>query len=832
MQNQIHTMIKPTWAFCAPFCLSILFATGLLAQGITTESVLLNGIRARHLGPAVMSGRISTMAVHPNDANTIYIGAAGGGVWKTVSGGMSIRPIFDDFTQSIGKIAIAPSEPETVYVGTGEPWPRNSVSVGTGMYKSKNGGTTWEAIGLDQTERISDIIVHPTDPNTLYVAALGHLWNANKERGVFKSTDGGKTWNNIFYIDENTGASDLDFDPRNPEVVYAVMWSFRRYPWSFDSGFTGKSGVYKSTDGGATWQPIHNGLPDETLGRMAIGVAPSNGDVVYLSVECKSVDKRGLYLSTDAGANWKRVSTDFNTTVRPFYFSNLTVDPHNDSIVMKCGLNAIVSEDRGHVFRSVGSNVHSDIHDIWIDPNNTQHVLLATDGGVYESTDRGYTARMWMNLPVSQFYHVSVDDAIPFNVYGGLQDNGSWMGPSRKAGGVENKDWTNVMGGDGFFVFRHKKKAHILFAESQGGMLARYNTETGQSQYITPYRKGDEEKLRFNWNSPILQSPTDDERMYFASQYLYRTTDMGESWDRISPDLTTDDDAKQEQYRSGGLSIDNSGAENHCTIYTMAESPKDANILWVGTDDGNLQVTSNGGQNWTNVVANISGLPAHTWVTFVEASPHDAQTAYVTFDGHRTGDMQTYLYQTTDLGKTWTRLASSDVEGYALCVRQDQQQPSLLYLGTEFGLYVSLDAGTSWARFTNNMPKVGVRHIVIHPRDNALVMATHGRGIIVLDDLSPLQQLGSDIVGAKVAFLRTQPTLLKDPGAGGGWFGGAGNFSAENPGRMAQVIYYNPKRHTFGKMYFEIWKDGKMVREIPAGKAAGINVVDMPTSLP
>lgn len=814
---------------------SCLFFQKAEAQGsqVTTNSTLLDGLRARQIGPAVMSGRVSSIAVHPNDPTIIYIGAAGGGVWKTVTGGTVLRPIFDDHTQSIGKIAIAPSEPETVYVGTGEQWTRNSVSVGTGIYKSTNGGSSWEAIGLDDTERISDIIVHPKDPNTAYVAALGHLWDANEERGVFKTTDGGKTWEKVLYIDENTGASDLDFDPRNPDVVYATTWSFRRYPWSFDSGFTGGSGVYKSTDGGRNWSKIQNGLPDEKLGRMAIAVAPTNGDVVYLSVECKSAAKKGLYLSTDAGANWKMVSNDFNTTVRPFYFSNMTVDPTNDSIVAKCGFQGIISENRGEVFRMIGNSVHSDIHDIWIDPTNPKHLLIATDGGIYESIDRGRTTKMWMNLPVSQFYHVSVDNEKPFNVYGGLQDNGSWMGPSRRAGGIGNNDWTNVYGGDGFYAFRHPLKEDIIFAEYQGGNLVRYNKKTGQAKSIAPYRGTGEEELRYNWNSPVHISTLRPERMYFASQYLYRSEDMGESWERISPDLTTDDPNKQQQYASGGLSIDNSTAENNCTIYTIAESPVAEQTIWVGTDDGNLQVTSDGGQTWRNVTANVPDLPAATWVTFVEPSPHDARTAFVTFDHHRMGDMTTYLYKTTDMGATWTRLANTEeVEGYALSVRQDLVQPNLLFLGTEFGLYISLDEGTTWARFTNNMPKVGVRAMVIHPRDNALVMATHGRGIILIDDLSPLRQITAEMLEEKVVFFDTPPTILSDPGAGGSWFGGSGNFVAGNPSTAAPVIYYNQKRHTFGKMYIEIYKDGEKIKEIQAGKSAGINVVRMPTSLP
>ncbi|GJM35248.1 MAG: hypothetical protein DHS20C18_42490 [Saprospiraceae bacterium] len=812
--------LLPVLAFISP---------NLFAQ--TTTNALFGGMRARQIGPAVMSGRISSIAVEPGKAEVIYVGSASGGLWKSVSGGASFRPIFDDYSQSIGKVAIAPSAPETVWVGTGEPWTRNSISVGTGVYKSTNGGTSWKLMGLENSEHISDIIVHPEQPNTVYVAAQGHLWNANEERGVYKTTDGGENWERVLYIDENTGAADLDIDPDNPEILYAAMWSHRRYPWSFDSGLNGKSGLYKSTDGGKNWKPIQEGLPKEMLGRMAIAVAPSNGQVIYVAVECKSKDGKGLYLSTDQGANWKKVNNDFNTTVRPFYFSNMVVDPLNDSIVMKCGLQAIISEDRGDRFRQIDGTVHSDIHDIWIDPANTKHVLVATDGGMYESFDRGFSFKMWMNLPVSQFYHVSVDNDQPFNVYGGLQDNGSWFAPSRKAGGIGNSDWKNTFGGDGFYSFRHPVEEDVVFCEYQGGNLVRYNKKTGQAKDIQPYPADGEEKFRYNWNAPIHLSPTNPNRMYFGAQYLFVSEDMGDSWKRISSDLTTDDSEKQKQHESGGLSVDNSTAENHCTVYSIAESYQDGQTIWVGTDDGNLQVTMDAGKTWTNVVGNVPDLPLNTWVTFIEPGRFDRNTAFVTFDGHRTGDGKTYLYKTSDGGKSWKNLATAAVEGYALSVRQDPVNPDLLFLGTEFGLYISVDGGSSWARFENNIPKVGVRDMVIQEREGSLVLGTHGRGVIILDDLTPLRQMSEEVAESKVHFFEIQPTVLRDPGAGGSWFGGSGNFVGDNPSSNAQIVYYMGKRHTFGKMYIEVWKDGELLKTLPAGKSAGINIVNMPTAL-
>ncbi len=794
-------------------------------------SSLFGALRARHIGPAVTSGRITAIDALDATPEVIYVGSASGGVWKSVSGGAEFRPVFDDHTLSIGALAVDQNNPDIVWVGTGEANVRNSVSVGDGIYKSTDGGVSWKNTGLKNTERIADIIVHPSNSDVVYVAALGHLWNANEERGVYKTTDGGKTWNRVLYIDENTGAADLSIDPRNPDVLYVAMWGFRRWPYFFDSGFGGKSGLYKTTDGGQTWNTIHNGLPGETLGRMAVEVAPSNGDVIYLTVECKSKDKKGLYLSTDAGASWEKVNNEFGTTVRPFYFSTMVADPKNDSIVYKTGLNLIISENRGKGFRSMPGSVHSDVHAVWINPNNTKHVLIGTDGGVYESFDRGRSFKMFMNLPVSQFYHVSVDDEEPFNVYGGLQDNGSWFAPSRKAGGVTNADWKSTFGGDGFWSFRHPTDKDIVFAEYQGGNLVRYNKTTGMAQQIKPYPTGDEGKYRFNWNTPIHLSPTNPDRMYFGSQFLFMSTDKGDTWQRISPDLSTNDPARLRQKESGGLTIDNSTAENHCTIYTIGESPKDGKVIWAGTDDGNLHISTDGGANWANTVTNIPGLPPNTWVSHVEPGRFDRLTAFATFDGHRSGDMKTYVFKTSDGGKTWKSLATSQVDGYAFCIRQDLVNPELLFLGTEFGLFISVDGGENWARFENNLPKVAVHDIAIHPRDHALVLGTHGRGAIIIDDITPLRQITPEVLAQPVQFFTTAPTVLRDPGAGGGWFGGQGQFVGANPSSAAKIVYYMSKRHTFGKMYVEVWKDGQLLRTLPAGKSAGINVVEMPTAM-
>jgi photosystem II stability/assembly factor-like uncharacterized protein len=814
--------------------LSFLFATnwGAAQSTFETTTALFGDLNARQIGPALMSGRVSCLAVDPTDPTIVYVGAAGGGVWKTKNAGGSIEPIFDDHTQSIGAIALAPSEPQVVYVGTGEPWTRNSVSIGDGVYKSTDGGTRWTHLGLGQTERISGIAVHPDDPNTVYVAALGPLWSDGEQRGVFKSTDGGQHWEKVLYLSPSTGAANISLDPNQPEVLFVAMWDHRRTPHSFDSGYRGMSGLYRTTDGGANWTELTEGLPREKLGRIGVEVAPSNSLTVYASVETASPKTKGLYRSDDGGDSWALVDRGFANQVRPFYFAELSVDPSNDSIVAKCGLNTVISEDGGTTWNTFDSRIHSDSHDIWFDPANGKHILVATDGGVYESQDRGETFKMWQNLPLSQYYRVSVDNAKPYRIYGGLQDNGSWYGPSEKPGGITNADWQKTLGGDGFYSFRHPTKPHFVFSEYQGGALARFDERTGQTKAIAPYADETTGELRYNWSAPIHLS-ADGKRLYFASQYLYRSADDGENWERISPDLTTNDTTYQKQKTSGGLSIDNSGAENYTTIYAVAESPVDQNVVWVGSDDGLLHLTTNGGDDWTEVGHRLPAAPQNGWITYVEASPVDARTAFVTVDDHRRGDMQPYVYRTDDGGLNWTRLTDEDIEGYALSIRQDPVNPDLLYLGTELGLYLSLDGGESWAPFRNNLPRVAIRDMVIQQREADLVMGTHGRGVIILDDLEALRQLTPEITSQPIAFLETEPTYFYDAGASGaGRFSGSGQFVGGNPSTAARVMYYAKRRHTFGKMYMEIYRDGELIRELPAGKSAGLNVVSLQTRLP
>lgn len=806
--------------------LSCLTHSGFSQENITLSGEELFGnMRARHIGPALMSGRINDLENHPTNDKIIYAGSAGGGVWKSTNGGVSFLPIFDDHAQSIGVVRLSPHDPDnTIWVGTGETWTRNSVSVGDGLYKSADGGSNWQKVGFEKSERISSIEFHPDDPNTIYVGVLGALWSDSEERGIYKSTDGGQSWEQILYLNPATGCSDLIIDPQNPDTMYASMWEFRRTAWSFSSGGE-NSALYKSTDGGESWEKIHQGFPEGKLGRIALAMAPSDHDILYAVLETEKDEDKGLYRSDDGGQNWRHLNGDFGLVVRPFYFSRIVVDPRDPDVVVKAGLTGSISRDGGQTFKNLGS-MHADIHDIVFDINNSDRMYVGTDGGVYRSWDGGNNLEIVENLPLSQFYHLALDDKEPYNVYGGLQDNGSWYGPSSSPGGVEARDWHTVGQGDGFRVLPHPTRP-IVYSEMQGAeRVWRYDTEKNQAKTIQPLATKDSPELRFNWNTPLLTSTHQPDRLYIGSQFLHKSEDMGDSWTIISPDLTTNDPEKQKQSASGGLSVDNSGAENHCTIFTVAESSLDEQLIWVGTDDGNVQITQDGGQNWTNTVDNIPGLPEHTWCYHIEASVHQPGTAYAVFDGHTRGDMAPYVYKTTDYGQSWTSLVTDEIYGFARSFQEDLQNPDLLFLGTEFGLFVSINGGENWSRFTNNMPAVAVHHMEMHPRTHDLVMATHGRGIIILDDISPLRQITPDVLAKDVHFFRPAPAVMPEESG----FGGTAKeteFVGANPNPNARIVYYLKKRHLFGKMSMQIHDEaGEMVAEITPGKAKGINIVN------
>lgn len=800
------------------------------------DSYTFGALRARDIGPAKMSGRIAAIDGVPGDPEgrrptTLWVGAASGGVWKSEDAGITFEPVFDDHPQSIGAIRVDPTNPDVVWVGTGEPWVRNSVSVGAGVYKTTDGGESWTLMGLEDSERIGAIRIDPTDGDVVYICATGHLWNANEERGVYKTTDGGETWEAILQVDADTGCADLDIDPQDPSILYAAMWQFRRSPDYFESGGPG-SGLYKSSDGGANWKRLESGLPSGELGRIAVAVSPSRPSVVYATVEA---EKTALYRSDDVGETWSEKNSSPNVVMRPFYFSELVVDPSDFRRVYKPGFILTSSVDGGESFTSLlggfGGSIHPDHHALWIDPTNPSTVVLGTDGGVYISYDGTNSWRFVGSLPVSQFYHVSYDMEIPYNVYGGLQDNGSWVGPSQSPGGIQNGDWENIGFGDGFWAFPHPEDSNTIYVEYQGGRLMRLDRRSGELQRIAPYPEEGQEKLRFNWNTPIHLSPNDSETIYFGSQYLHRSKDRGASWETISPDLTTDDPALQRQATSGGLTTDNTTAENHTTIFTIAESPLDPQVIWVGTDDGNLQVTRDGGTTWSEVSNNVETVPDRTWVTRVEASPHAAGTAFVTFDGHNTGDMTTYVAKTEDHGATWVSLASEDISGFAKVIEQDPVNADLLFLGTEGGLFVSLDGGGSWARFRENLPPVSVHDLTIHPREHDLIVGTHGRGIYIIDDITPLRNLTPEILEADVSLVPSKPAVVL-PDNQLQEFPADDEFVGDNPSRVATITYYLKKRHMFGDLKVEIYDaEGNLLRSLPAGKRRGLNRIDWPMRL-
>ena len=824
---------------------SISFAGVATGQETPYSSATISGLPARNIGSATMSGRVTSIAANrePSGKLTIFVGAASGGIWKSEDSGTHYRPVFDEQSvQSIGAIALDPKNSKNVWAGSGESWVRNSVSIGDGIYKSTDGGETWSNTGLPKSERIAQIIVSPKSSDTVYAAVPGALWSDSSDRGLYKTTDGGKTWNLILKGGNlSTGATTISMDPTNPNVLFAGMWDFRRKGWIYRSGGdtpndTSSSGLFRTSDGGATWKEItpeaNKGFPKKPYGRLAVAIAPSNPKRVYAFVE--STDS-ALFVSDDGGQTWNQRDKSSWMVWRPFYFANLIVDPKNPDRVFKTDGALILSEDGGKSFATVGgfAGAHGDVHAVWIDPGNPQTVISGDDGGIWYAYDGGN--RWWKanNLPLSQFYHVAVDDADPYQVYGGLQDNSCWVGQSEYPGGITNAQWENVFNGDGFYTFPDPADPDYVYAEYQGGFAGRINRHTLEARLIQP-KANYKEKLRFNWNTPFVTSPNEKGTIYIGSQFLFRSRDHGQTWDRISPDLTTNDPEKQKQEQSGGVTIDNSAAEMHTCIFSISESPKDKNLIWVGTDDGNLQITRDGGKTWTNTIDKVPGIPKGSWVNWVEASRFDAGTAYVAIDRHTFGDFNPYVFVTTDFGSTWNLLtpqtsgaSTPTIRGYAHVIKEDLLQPNLLFLGTEFGLYVSIDRGATWAQYKGSrFPAVAVRDLAIQPRTNDLVLATHGRGIWIIDDITPLRSLTPDLLTQEAAFVAAKPIQQQRIESNGGWPTGAATFTGDNPPDAAVITYYQKSRHLFGKLKIDILDAaGKVVDSIPASKRPGLNRV-------
>ncbi len=830
-------------------CTVIVWLCGVCNPGVVTgqskvSSNTFSVMEARWLGPGSTSGRITCIAGEEHDPKIVYVGTAGGGVWKTTNAGASFKPVFDKHCQSIGAIAIDPKNSAVVYAGTGESNMRNTVSYGDGIYKSTDGGDNWNKVGLDSSEHISKIIINPDNTNIIYVAVPGSLWSDNKCRGLYKSTDGGESWQKILYVDEKTGCADIVMNPKNPDELLVSMWQFRRYPYSFNSGGAG-SGLFKTIDGGKTWKKIPklnfadsasiDGRKlwiknDSTLGRIALALSPSQPNHILAIVEAKATK---LFVSRDGGYTWIKQAATANVECRPFYFSVIAFDPKDDKRVYRPSLGLSISDDGGSSFTDAsdeGGWVHSDHHAIWINPQYTNQVWLGTDGGVFLSNDRGMTFTFLQNLPVAQFYHVQTDNNEPYNVYGGLQDNGTWMAPSEGYGGISNGDWRGIYGGDGFWAQPDPNDPGMVYAEAQGGEAGRVNLKSGLTVNIQPEitKNEKEDKLRWNWNTPIYIGAANNHNLYMGAQYLYKSTNEGKDWTRISPDLTTNDKSKLKQEQSGGLSADNTAAENYCTIFTIAESPLDENYIFAGTDDGNLQITTDGGKTWTNFAKNYHecGIPGQPYISSIEPSRFDKNTLYATFDSHANGDFNTYLAKSTDLGKTWVRINSSEFTGFAHKIKEDLVNRNLLFLGTERGLFCSVDGGDNWFRMKNHIPDYCmVDDITIQPKKNDLVLATYGRGIMIIDDITPIRNMTEDIFSKDVYLYPMKPVKLTF-GKYEGWKEHDG-WVCGNSAEITPIKYYLKNRLMSGDISIKILDDsGKLVRSIPeATNRKGLNEV-------
>ena len=738
----------------SPFRLALalfapLAATPGHAQDAEAISAALGDIEWRHIGPVNMGGRVSAILGVPGDPRTFWVGGADGGVWKTSNGGVTFEPQWqDENTYSVGALALAPSDHNVVWLGSGEGDPRNSVSYGDGVYRSTDGGATWTHVGLDDSERIKRIVVDPRDPDVALVCAMGHEWGPNRERGVFRTTDGGQSWEHVLFVDEDTGCSDIDIDLTNPRNVYAGMWTFRRKPWRFDDG--GKeTALYLSRDGGASWKKVTT-TPDEPMARIGISVAQSRPNIVYLITEYPTAGT--LFRSDDHGETWTMVNDNRNQlNFRAFYYSDVYVDPSDHETVYTLSGGLSKSTDGGRSFQRIANDVHGDHQAYWIDPSDGERVLSGSDGGMQVSYDGGANFHIFRNFSLAQYYHIFVDDRDPYYVCGGLQDNGNWCGPSRlnDRRGILPGYFYTVSGGDGFYTVPVPGQPNLVYSNAQGGYFRITDTNSGQTRSIEPWplmigSQGQgmfQAKYRFNWDAPIVISPHDPGTVYWGGNVVFRSRDYGHSWDVISPDLTTDDPAKQ--LDSGGeIYNDNTAAEFHTTILTIAESEVEPGVIWVGTDDGNVQITRDDGANWTNVRDRVPGLPAETWIGNIEASSTEAGTAFMAVDNHRLDDFTPHLYETSDYGQSWRDISAGlPQDDYVKVVRQHPSNPGLLFVGMDRGIFASWDRGDTWVDIRGNLPRVSVRGIRIQRQYNDLVIGTHGRGAWILDDIQPMVEL-------------------------------------------------------------------------------------------
>ncbi|HEX4810926.1 MAG TPA: hypothetical protein VH325_18455, partial [Bryobacteraceae bacterium] len=768
-------------------------------QNDQQEDHLFKNLRFRNLGPAAAGGRVTSVVGIPGDPNTYYAGGAAGGVWKSDNAGTTWRAIFEhEKTASIGSIALAPSNPNFVWVGTGEANIRNDITDGAGVYFSPDAGASWQFKGLADAGQISRVVVDPKNPNIVFVGAIGHAWAPNAERGLFRTTDGGATWKKVLFVDDTTGVADLAMQPGNSMVLYAAMWHVRRYPWTLVDGGE-SSGLYRSTDGGDTWKKLTEGLPKGPLGRIAVAIAPSNPRHLYALV---AAEKGMLWESHDMGDHWSAVTDNHALDVRPFYFSRMAVSPVDENKIFFLSFNLMESEDGGKTAHEADRGVHPDHHTIWIDPENPDRIIQGNDGGVFISHDGAKSWRFLDGLPLEQLYQVAADSETPYNVCGGLQDNSSWCGPSSDYGrsGVTNADWYTVVGGDGEYAVPAPSDPNIVYTDSQQGDIFRLDKKLHYARFIRPYLSGVEEaapsqlKYRFNWTTPIAVSQTNANEVYLGANVLFKTTDGGGHWTVISPDLTRNDKSKQ-QIAGGPVNHDISSAENYGTIISITIATTDPKVVWVGTDDGCIQLTRDGGANWSRVDSAIKGAPEWERVYQIGVSPFDAGTAYVTFDGHMLDDRHPHVYKTSDYGKTWQSISAGLPESPVFVVREDPNQRGVLVLGNDQGLWISHDVGARWEKIRANFPTVPVWDVQFVGRCHDLLVATHGRGIFVFDNFRLFENWSPD--------LEASAFHLIDAGNGTAfhhWDEDEGNpvsFSTPNAPGGAPIDYYLKQKIEF-----------------------------------
>ena len=784
-------------ALATLICAGVAMAQANTAAPDNKPPDILENMKFRNLGPAAGGGRVAAVAGIPGNANVYYVGAAAGGVWKTTDAGLTWKAIFEKQpTASIGAIALAPSNPNLVWVGTGESNPRNDVVTGKGVYFSPDAGASWKFMGLENAGQISQIVVHPTNSDIVYVGVLGHVWGPNVDRGVFRTLDGGKTWQKVLYVGDTTGASDLVMDPSNPMVLFAGMWEFTRQPWMLVSGGS-NTGIYRSTDAGATWKKLSEGLPKGPLGRIGLSVAPTNGNHVYALIEAK---KGTLWDSTDMGEHWKLVSSDPRYVYRGFYFTTLYVSPDSETHIYFLSYQMLESHDGGKSAQVIGRAVHVDHHWLWIDPKDPSRMINGNDGGAYVSTDAGKSWRYLDNIPIEQFYMVAFDDRSPYLLCGGLQDNNGWCGPSNSLsrGGIVGADWWTATGGDGEYIVPAGNKSNIIYADSQNGSISRMDRATGVADYMRPYLQGVTDlapkdlKYRFNWTSPIAVAPNDWKTVYLGGNVLFKSTDAGKTWTPISPDLTRND--KSKQLPSGGpVELDMSGAETFDAILSMALSASDPNVIWVGTDDGLVQVTRDGGKSWANVTP--AKVPEWGRLQQIEVSPFAPGTAYVALDYHEVENNKPYVFKTHDYGKTWTSITSGlPGNDPARVARENPNQKGMLVLGTDAGLFYSHDEGERWTPLKSNFPTAPIYDIKFHKANHDLIVATHGRGLFVLDDITPLEETSAQVLAQDFHLYSSQPGVKWRlwPGEKHG-FSARGDFSTPNPPNGVVISYYLAK---------------------------------------